>query len=125
MSQVHNTTKKTNCQHLNEAERKIIEWQLSLGTPKKQIVRLLGRNISTIRREIKHGSVIQRKTKPYISKHADDPGSKVIGNRVNPKTIIFKKIKKETNYNEHIDKLGNLVYNGNVRGSVTSRKDFI
>lgn len=42
MSQIHDTTKKTNCQHLNEAERKIIERQLSLGTPKKQIARLLG-----------------------------------------------------------------------------------
>lgn len=74
MSQVHDTTKKTTCQHLNEAERKIIERQLTLGTPKKQIARLLGRNISTIRREIKRGNVIQRKAKPYISKRADDPG---------------------------------------------------
>ena len=47
---------------------------MDLGTPKKQIVRLLGRNISTIRREIKRGSVVQRKTKSYISKRADDPG---------------------------------------------------
>ena len=74
MSQVNDTTKKTICQHLNEAEREIIERQLALGTPKKQIARLLGRNISTIRREIKRGSVTQRKTKPYISKHADDSG---------------------------------------------------
>ena len=74
MSQVNDTTKKTICQHLNEAEREIIERQLTLGTPKKQIARLLGRNISTIRREIKRGSVTQRKTKPYISKHADDSG---------------------------------------------------
>ena len=55
MSQVNDTTKKTICQHLNEAEREIIERQLALGTPKKQIARLLGRNISTIRREIKRG----------------------------------------------------------------------
>ena len=74
MSQVNDATKKTICQHLNEAEREIIERQLTLGTPKKQIARLLGRNISTIRREIKRGSVTQRKTKPYISKHADDSG---------------------------------------------------
>lgn len=74
MSQVHDTTKKTNCQHINEAERKFIERQLDLGTPKKQIARMLGRNISTIRREIKRGSVVQRKTKSYISKRADDPG---------------------------------------------------
>lgn len=74
MSQQDYTTEKRKCQHLNEAERKIIERQLIMGTPKKQIARLLGRNISTIRREIKRGSVIQRKTKRYISKHTDDPG---------------------------------------------------
>lgn len=74
MSQVNYSTKKTNCQHLNETERQIIERQLALGTPKKQIARLLGRNISTIRREIKRGSVKQRKTKNYISNRADDPG---------------------------------------------------
>lgn len=74
MSQIHDTTKKTKSQHLNEAERKIIERQLMLGTPKKQIARLLGRNISTIRREIKRGSVIQRKKKAYISRRPDDLG---------------------------------------------------
>lgn len=66
--------KKTNRQHLNEAEHKFIECQLALETPKKQIARMLGRNISTIRREIKRGSVVQRKTKSYISKRADDLG---------------------------------------------------
>lgn len=35
---------------------------------------MLGRNISVIRREIKRGIVVQRKTKSYISKRADDPG---------------------------------------------------
>lgn len=74
MSQENDTTKTKICQHLTEAERKIIERQLELGTPKKQIARLLKRNISTIRREIKRGSVIQRKTKQYISKRAEDPG---------------------------------------------------
>lgn len=74
MSQKNDTTNEKRCQHLNEAERQIIERQLSLGTPKKQIARLLKRDISTIRREIKRGSVIQRKAKTYISKHAEDPG---------------------------------------------------
>lgn len=74
MSQLNDNTTKRNCQHLNEAERKIIERQLQLGTSKKQIARLLGRNISTIRREIKRGSVPQRKAKAYISKRADDTG---------------------------------------------------
>jgi len=74
MSQQNDTTNNKKCQHLNAAERKIIERQLSLGTPKKQIARLLGRNISTIRREIKRGSVVQRKTKKYISKRVEDSG---------------------------------------------------
>lgn len=74
MSQQNDTTKSRKSQHLNQAERAIIERQLSMGTPKKQIARLLGRSISTIRREIKRGTVVQRKTKSYISKRADDPG---------------------------------------------------
>ncbi len=74
MSQENCNTKSRKNQHLNEAERKIIERQLSMGVAKKQIARILGRDISTIRREIKRGSVVQRKTKTYISKRADDPG---------------------------------------------------
>lgn len=74
MSQENYSTRSEKNQHLNEAERKIIERQLSMGVAKKQIARILGRDISTIRREIKRGSVIQRKTKSYISKHSDDPG---------------------------------------------------
>lgn len=74
MSQEHDTTKSRKCQHLNEAERQAIQRQLEAGVPKKQIARNLDRNISTIRREIKRGSEIQRKAKKYISKHIDDPG---------------------------------------------------
>lgn len=74
MSQENYNTRSEKNQHLNEAERKIIERQLSMETPKKQIARLLNRDISTIRREIKRGSVTQRKAKSYISKHPDDPG---------------------------------------------------
>ena len=59
---------------ITQKERKIIEQQLSLGTSKKQIARLLGRNISTIRLEIKRGSAVQQQTKTYISKRIDDPG---------------------------------------------------
>lgn len=69
------TTKNSKCKHLNEAERKFIERQLELGTAKKAIARMLGRNISTIRREIKRGTVAQRKRNPYfgISKNPDTP----------------------------------------------------
>ena len=74
MSQKDCITKVAKSQHLNYEERKIIERQLELGNSKKQIARLLQRDIKTIRAEIKRGMVIQRKTKRYISKHTEDTG---------------------------------------------------
>lgn len=74
MSQEHCKTRNTKSQHLNIEERKIIERLLNLGVAKKEIARLLNRNITTIRDEIKRGTVIQRKAKKYISKSADDSG---------------------------------------------------
>lgn len=59
--------------HINFEERKIIERLLKQNTPKKQIARLLNRNISTIRREIKKGSVEQRKKIKTNSKRIDIP----------------------------------------------------
>lgn len=53
------TRKKFN--HINFEERKIIERLLKANTPKKQIARMLDRDISNIRDEIKRGSVEQRK----------------------------------------------------------------
>lgn len=58
---------------LNSEERKIIERLLRANTPKKQIARTLQRNISTIRREIKRGSVEQRRPVRTNSKRADIP----------------------------------------------------
>ena len=46
---------------INEAERELIERLLRNNTPKKQIARMLNRSITTIRKEIKRGSVEQRK----------------------------------------------------------------
>lgn len=46
--------------HINSAERKVIERLLRQNTPKKQIARMLNRSITTIRKEIKRGSVEQR-----------------------------------------------------------------
>ena len=46
--------------HINAEERKVIERLLRQNTPKKQIARLLNRSITTIRKEIKRGSVEQR-----------------------------------------------------------------
>lgn len=74
MSQKHCKTKNTKSQHLNYEERKIIERQLELGVAKKKIARLLNRDITTIRNEIRRGTVIQRKSKKYISKSVADNG---------------------------------------------------
>lgn len=46
---------------INEAERELIERLLRNNTPKKQIARMLNRSITTIRKEIKRGSVEQRR----------------------------------------------------------------
>lgn len=59
--------------NLNYEERQIIERLLKKNTPKKQIARTLQRNISTIRREIKRGSVEQRRKVKTTSKRIDIP----------------------------------------------------
>lgn len=67
------TTHKHQNPDLNYEERKIIERLLRKNTPKKQIARTLSRNISTIRREIKRGSVEQRREVKTTSKKIDIP----------------------------------------------------
>ena len=73
MSQLEYTTEKKKTEHLNEAERKTIERMLRSGANKGEIARALYRDKSTIKREIKRGSVIQRKTNPYASRNPDVP----------------------------------------------------
>lgn len=55
--------KQRHYKHINQAERDLIERLLKNNTPKKQIARLLNRSITTIRKEIKRGSVAQINTK--------------------------------------------------------------
>lgn len=64
MSQVNSSTKATpKYTHLNETERKQIErWYETENKPQSEIARLLGRDKSTISREIKRGTVIQLKS---------------------------------------------------------------
>ena len=57
--------------HLNSAERETVERMLRKGASKIEITKALYRDKSTIRREIKRGSVMQRKRNPYESKRAD------------------------------------------------------
>jgi len=69
MSQVNSSTKRTKSEHLTGAERKTIERMLRDGANKGEIARALYRDKSTIKREIKRGSVIQQKNKPYESRN--------------------------------------------------------
>lgn len=73
MSQVEYSTENRKREHLNAEERKIIERELRGGTCKAQIARLLLRDVSTIKREIKRGSVVQRKNNPYASRNPKVP----------------------------------------------------
>lgn len=73
MNQEHCTPKRQKFKHLNKYEREIIGRKLATGTTKAEIARVLGRNISTIKREIKRGTVIQKKENPYYSKNPDIP----------------------------------------------------
>jgi transposase, IS30 family len=55
-------------EHVNYSERKTIERMLRKGASRMEIAKALYRDKSTIRREIKRGSVVQRKKNPYESK---------------------------------------------------------
>ena len=63
MNQEHYTTKKRKYTHLNLCERKEIERCFKAGFSIGAIAGALGRSKSTISREIKRGSVTQRKPK--------------------------------------------------------------
>ncbi|HQH63126.1 MAG TPA: IS30 family transposase [Clostridiales bacterium] len=73
MSQEEYSMERMKRKHLSEEERKIIEREMRYGTGKAGIARLLHRDISTIKREIKRGSVIQRKENPYASRNPKVP----------------------------------------------------
>jgi IS30 family transposase len=73
MSQIENTTEKRKREHLNVAERKIIQRMHREGASKAEIARTLRRDKSTIKREIKRGSVAQRRQNPYASRNPDVP----------------------------------------------------
>ena len=73
MSQSEYNPREKKTEHLNVEERKTIERMLREGANKGQIARALLRDKSTIKREIKRGSVIQRKRNPYESKNPNHP----------------------------------------------------
>lgn len=73
MSQLKDTTQGGKRKHLTEAERKTIERMLRAGANKGQIARALFRDKSTIKREIKRGTVVQRQANLYVSCNPDVP----------------------------------------------------
>lgn len=73
MSQLEDNTTEKKSEHLNYEERKIIERILRAGANKSEIAKALRRDKSTIKREIKRGSVIQRRTNPYVSRNPGVP----------------------------------------------------
>lgn len=73
MSQIHYNTNGRKREHLNYEERKIIERMLGEGSNKTEIARVLYRDKSTIKREIKRGSVVQRKKNNYLSRNPSVP----------------------------------------------------
>ena len=73
MSQLEVTTNEHKRKHLNAVERKTIERLLREGVNKGEIARILHRDKSTIKREIKRGSVIQRRQNRYVSRSLDVP----------------------------------------------------
>ena len=73
MSCTEHTTHEGKSEHLNYEERKTIERMLREGANKGEISRALYRDKSTIKREIKRGSVTQRKRNKYESKNPSIP----------------------------------------------------
>jgi len=71
MSCIEHTTHERKREHLNYEERKTIERMLRAGANKGEIARALYRDKSTIKREIKRGTVVQRKKNPYEGKALD------------------------------------------------------
>lgn len=67
------TTNEKKRSHLSRSERDIIERKLHEKVPRAEIARLLGRDKSTIKREIARGSIMQIRRNRYESKNPDVP----------------------------------------------------
>jgi len=73
MSQSELNTQARKREHLNIQERIIIQRMIRSGADKRAIARALYRDTSTIKREIKRGSVQRLKRNPYESKDPKSP----------------------------------------------------
>ena len=78
MTQSHSSTPKSTFVHLSETERGEISAYLNVGLSQREIARKLGRDVSTISREIKRGSVPQLNSNYETSiKYFPDTGARV------------------------------------------------
>ena len=68
MNPNHHNTRRRTWEQLNEIERYKIETLLKAGHGTGYISKFLSRDRRTIQREIKRGSVIQRRENPYVSR---------------------------------------------------------
>ena len=73
MSQENGSTNVQKREHLNLEERKIIARMLRSGANKAEIARTLRRDLSTIKREVRRGSVVKRRKNPYLSRNPKVP----------------------------------------------------
>ena len=93
MSQTH-STKKSHYSHLSASERGEISAYLKIGKKPAEIARLLGRNRSTITREIKRGTVTQVQDKNgkrhYYKAYFPDSGQRVY--EANRKNSVYLKL---------------------------------
>ncbi len=73
MNPDHHSTQRKRWRQISEAERYKIEGMLEAGHTTSEIGRLLGRDRRTIQREIKRGTVLQRRTNRYVSRNPEVP----------------------------------------------------
>lgn len=81
MNQEQCTSKTRKNQHLNKQEREIIQRQLEMRTAKSKIATMLNRDLSTIKREVKRGTVKQKK----LIEISTAPQQKRINEILNPR----------------------------------------
>ncbi len=78
MTHAYSNTPKRSFSHLNETERGELSAYLKVGLSQRKIAQKMNRNVSTISREIKRGSVQQLNTKhESIIKYFPDTGARV------------------------------------------------
>lgn len=71
MDQDNHITTQRKWKQVSERERYKIEGLLKAGHTPREIAAVLGRDRRTVEREIRRGSVIQRRLNPYVSRNPE------------------------------------------------------